>query len=123
MESFSRHSEFFPIEPAPFPRKHKLEASATLFREFIWSKSMTVFVACIRERLLATADQLSAENLAALVCGANLHVAILRDGISIASSSFIGAGSVVTSDITESGLYYGNPAKKQQQSALEACIY
>ena len=49
--------------------------------------------------------------------------AILRDGISIASGSFIGAGSVVTSDITDSGLYYGNPAKRQQQSALEACVY
>lgn len=47
--------------------------------------------------------------------------AILSPGISIASGSFIGAGTVATKDITESGLYYGNPAKKQPGSPIEAC--
>ena len=69
---------------------------------------------------------------AGVVTGGNVNIgdhcviglgAILRDGVSIASGSFIGAGSVVTLDISESGLYYGNPAKRQEKTPLEACIY
>ena len=62
---------------------------------------------------------------AGVVTGGNISIgdycviglgAILRDGISIAAGTFIGAGAVVVSDIAEPGLYYGNPAKKQDKS-------
>lgn len=38
--------------------------------------------------------------------------AILRNGITIASGVSIGMGAVVTSDITDKGVYAGNPAKQ-----------
>lgn len=38
--------------------------------------------------------------------------AIIRDGISICADTIIGAGAVVVKDITESGTYVGNPAKR-----------
>jgi sugar O-acyltransferase (sialic acid O-acetyltransferase NeuD family) len=65
---------------------------------------------------------------AGVITGGNISIgdycviglgAILRDGISIVTGTFIGAGSVVVSDITEPGLYYGNPAKKQEKSPLD----
>jgi len=38
--------------------------------------------------------------------------AIIRDGISICADTIIGVGAVVVKDITESGTYVGNPAKR-----------
>lgn len=38
--------------------------------------------------------------------------AIVKDKISIANNVTVGAGSVVVKDITESGVYIGNPAKR-----------
>ena len=36
---------------------------------------------------------------------------LIRDGITIADDVIIGMGSVVTKDLTKSGIYFGNPAK------------
>lgn len=38
--------------------------------------------------------------------------AVIRDKITVCDNVTIGAGSVVVKDITESGVYVGNPAKK-----------
>jgi len=38
--------------------------------------------------------------------------AVLKNGISVAPFTTIGMGAVVTKDITEPGIYYGNPARK-----------
>jgi sugar O-acyltransferase (sialic acid O-acetyltransferase NeuD family) len=38
--------------------------------------------------------------------------AVLRQGINICNESIIGMGAVVVKDITEKGVYIGNPAKK-----------
>lgn len=37
---------------------------------------------------------------------------VVRNGITICAGSVIGAGSVVVHDITEAGVYYGNPAQR-----------
>lgn len=38
---------------------------------------------------------------------------IIRDGLSITGNVIIGMGSIVTKDITNPGIYFGNPAKKK----------
>lgn len=38
--------------------------------------------------------------------------AVLAHGVSVADGTIVGAGSVVVSDITEPGVYVGNPARK-----------
>lgn len=67
---------------------------------------------------------------AGVITGGNVHIgdncviglgSIIKNGITIANNTFIGAGSVVVSDIKESGLYYGNPIKKQSRTPLQAC--
>lgn len=43
--------------------------------------------------------------------------ATVRDGIKIGAGSFIGAGAVVLGDTTPGGVYLGNPARRQSESA------
>jgi sugar O-acyltransferase (sialic acid O-acetyltransferase NeuD family) len=45
--------------------------------------------------------------------GAN---SVIKPGVQIADNVIIGAGSVVVGDLLEKGLYYGNPAKKVDNS-------
>ena len=37
---------------------------------------------------------------------------VVKEGVSICSNTVVGAGSIVVKNITESGLYFGSPAKK-----------
>jgi len=49
-----------------------------------------------------------------IIIGDNTFIgagSVLRDGINIVGNTIIGMGSVVTKNITESGIYAGNPAK------------
>jgi sugar O-acyltransferase (sialic acid O-acetyltransferase NeuD family) len=47
--------------------------------------------------------------------------AVLRDQIEIGARSFIGAGAVVISNTEPDRAYAGNPARRLDKSALEAC--
>ncbi len=38
--------------------------------------------------------------------------AVIRNGVSITNNTLIGMGAVVTGNVTESGVYYGNPIRK-----------
>ena len=43
--------------------------------------------------------------------------ATLRQGINVCSSALIGMGAVVVKDITEKGVYIGNPAVKMPRES------
>ena len=48
-----------------------------------------------------------------------LHLGYTKIGkVDIGNNVFIGAGSVVTKNIDESGVYFGNPAKKHHGSTI-----